>query len=79
MQKTVTVEEARERKYPGFKFTPTQKVNVPLLADAVVNFECRLVTEYCLDNRLLLIGKIIASHVNIDESVKRLINYGIRI
>lgn len=56
------------------KFTPAQKINTPLLADAVANFECRLVTEYRPGNCPLIVGEVIASHVNTDESVKRLVN-----
>lgn len=60
----------------SLNFTPAEKVNVPLLADAVANFECRLVTEYHPGNYPLIVGEVVASHVNTDESVKRLINLG---
>ena len=55
-------------------FIPASKVNVPLLADAVANFECRLVTEYRPGNCPLVVGEVVASSVNTDENVQRLIN-----
>ena len=60
----------------GLTFAPAQTVNVPLLADAVANFECRFVTEYRPGNCPLVVGKVVASHVNADESIKRLVNLG---
>ena len=56
------------------KFIPAEKVDVPLLADAVANFECKLVTEYRPGNCPLVVGEVVASHVNTDESVLRLVN-----
>lgn len=49
--------------------------SVPLLADAVANFECRLVTEYRPGNCPLVVGEVLASHENTDSSVKRLVNW----
>lgn len=60
----------------GLKFIPGEKGNVPLLADAVANFECRFVTEYRPGNCPLIVGEVVASHVNADESVKRLVTLG---
>ena len=60
----------------GLRFLPGEKVDVPILADAVANFECKLVTEYRPGNCLLVVGEVVASHVNTDESVLRLINCG---
>ncbi len=60
----------------GLKFTPAQKVDVSLLADAVANFECRLVEITRPGNCPLVVGEVVASHVNSDESVKRLVNLG---
>jgi flavin reductase (DIM6/NTAB) family NADH-FMN oxidoreductase RutF len=56
----------------GLKFIPGDKVNVPILADAVANFECRLVEITRPGNCPLIVGEIVASHVNVDESVERL-------
>ena len=60
----------------GLKVSPPSKGNVPILADAVANFECRLVTEYRPGNCPLIVGEVIASHVNTDESIRRLVNFG---
>ena len=60
----------------GLKFEPASKINVPLLSDAVANFECKLVTEYRPGNCPLVVGEVIASSVNTDESVLRLVNAG---
>ena len=60
----------------GLKFTPAEKVNVPLLADAVANFECRFVTEYRPGNCPLVVGEVVASHVNTAKEIKRLVNLG---
>ena len=58
----------------GLEFVPASQVNVPLLADAVANMECKLVTEYRPGNCPLVVGEVIASHVNTDKSVERLVN-----
>lgn len=56
----------------GLTFIPAAKVGVPLLADAVANFECRLVDILRPGNCPLVIGEIVATHVNSDPAVKRL-------
>jgi flavin reductase (DIM6/NTAB) family NADH-FMN oxidoreductase RutF len=58
----------------GLAFSEAGKVNVPLLSDAVANFECRLVDIVRPGDCPLVIGEIIAAHVNKDKSVKRLFN-----
>ena len=63
-------------KISGLKFEPATIVDVPLLSDAVANFECRLVTEYRPGNCPLVVGEVVASSVNADDSVLRLINAG---
>jgi flavin reductase (DIM6/NTAB) family NADH-FMN oxidoreductase RutF len=63
-------------KISGLTFEAASVVDVPLLDDAVANFECRLVTEYRPGNCPLVVGEVVASSVNTDESVKRLINAG---
>lgn len=60
----------------GLNFLPAGKVDAPLLADAVANFECRVVTEYRPGNCPLIVGEVIAAHVNSDPSVRRLVNLG---
>ena len=63
-------------KISGLKFEPASTVDVPLLADAVANFECRLVTEYRPGNCPLVVGQVVASSVNTDNSILRLNNIG---
>ena len=58
----------------GLEFVPASIVNVPLLADAVANLECRLVTEYRPGNCPLVVGEVIAAHENCDPAVQRLVN-----
>lgn len=55
---------------------PGTKVNVPILADAVANFECRLVEITCPGNFPLIVGAVLASHVNADPALPRLMNLG---
>ncbi|MBR7144168.1 MAG: flavin reductase family protein [Lentisphaeria bacterium] len=73
---TVHGHDIDKGKASGLKFEPAEKVNAPLLADAVANIECKLVTEYRPGNCPLVIGEVIACHVNTDENIKRLINAG---
>ena len=63
-------------KISGLKFESASTVDVPLLADAVANFECRLVTEYRPGNCPLVVGQVVASSVNTDNSILRLNNIG---
>ena len=65
------IDKGRESK---LAFMPASQVDVPLLADAVANFECKLVAEYRPGNCPLVVGEVVASSVNTDESVQRLIN-----
>lgn len=57
-------------------FIPANKINGALLEDAVANFECKLVTEYRPGNCPLVVGEVVASYVNTNEDVVRLVNYG---
>ncbi|MBR7120766.1 MAG: flavin reductase family protein [Lentisphaeria bacterium] len=73
---TVHGHEIDKGKISGLRFEASSKVGVPLLSDAVANFECRLVTEYRPGNCPLIVGEVVASSVNTDERVTRLINAG---
>ena len=73
---TVHGHDIDKGKTSGLEFTPAEKVSAPLLADAVANMECRLVAEYRPGNCPLVIGEVVASHVNTNENIKRLINAG---
>lgn len=52
------------------------KVKAPLIADAVANFECRLVDIYRPGNCPLIIGEVMAAHENVKPEVKRLYTVG---
>lgn len=57
----------------------TQKaviVRAPLLADAVANFECRLVRTIRPGDCPLIIGRVVAAHANTRTSLRRLYNVG---
>ena len=60
----------------GLVFAGADTVNVPILSDAVANFECKLVAEYRPGNCPLIVGEITACHVNSDPAVQRLVNAG---
>lgn len=63
-------------KNSGLVFAPGKEIAVPILADAVANFECRLVTEYRPGNCPLVVGEVVTSHVNTDPAIARLVNWG---
>jgi len=50
------------------------KVRAPLIADAVVNFECELVEITRPGNCPLIVGKVVAAHENTMPNLKRLLN-----
>ena len=54
---------------------PATEINSVLLADAVANFECTLETETEAGDHIVFIGRIVASHENI-EPKKRLYTVG---
>ncbi len=47
-------------------------VKAPLIRDAVANFECKLVQVVQPGDCPLVIGQVVAAHVNQDETVRRL-------
>jgi flavin reductase (DIM6/NTAB) family NADH-FMN oxidoreductase RutF len=57
-------------------FIPAKKIDGALLEDAVANFECKLVTEYRPGNCPLVVGQVVASYVNSNENLLRLVNMG---
>lgn len=56
----------------GLKTQPARVVQAPLLADAVANFECDLVTIVKPGDCPVVIGQVVAAHVNQDATLKRL-------
>jgi flavin reductase (DIM6/NTAB) family NADH-FMN oxidoreductase RutF len=51
---------------------PATRIDCVLLADAVANFECRLVGEMATGDHVIFVGEVLASHANRDEQVRRL-------
>lgn len=46
------------------KTAPAKKINSVLLADAVANFECRLVKQIAVGDHIAFVGQIVCSHIN---------------
>lgn len=60
----------------GTKTQPAQVVDSVLLADAVANFECTLEAELETGDHFIFVGRVVASHMNTDPSVRRLYSLG---
>ena len=58
------------------KVQRASKVKAPLIAGAVANFECKLVEITRPGDCPLIVGKVVAAHVNTRKSLKRLMNAG---
>ncbi len=43
---------------------PARKIDSVLLADAVANFECKLVKQILTGDHIIFVGKVVAAHVN---------------
>ena len=56
------------------KTLPAKHIKVPLLKDAMINFECKLVQEFEVGSSTLFIGEVLTSHIN--ENKKVLFNFG---
>ena len=56
----------------GLATAKASKVKAPLIADAVVNFECELADIYRPGDCPLVVGKIVAAHENKDPAIRRL-------
>ena len=52
------------------------EIDCVLLSDAVANFECVLESELRTGDHVLLVGRVVAAHVNVDARVERLMNFG---
>ena len=53
------------------KTEPAKEIDSVLLSDAVANFECTLESETAAGDHIIFVGKIVASHINV-EPKKRL-------
>jgi len=60
----------------GLRTQPASVVRAPLLADAVANFECRLVRIVQPGDCPLLFGEVVAAHEHTNLRRKRLYNWG---
>ena len=60
----------------GLASQPASVVRAPLVADAVANFECELVDIFKPGDCPLVVGKVVAAHVNTNEKIKRLYTVG---
>ncbi|MDD4870446.1 MAG: flavin reductase family protein [Kiritimatiellae bacterium] len=56
----------------GMRIQKASKVRAPLVADAVANFECKLVDIFKPGDCPLVVGKVVAVHENRNPSVRRL-------
>jgi len=59
----------------GCATVPAAKIDSVLLADAVANFECKLVSELETGDHVVFVGEIVASHVN-EKPLNRLYTVG---
>ena len=60
----------------GVKTQPASVIDSVLLADAVANFECKLVSELETGDHVLFVGQVVAAHMNQDGGVRRLYSLG---
>jgi flavin reductase (DIM6/NTAB) family NADH-FMN oxidoreductase RutF len=58
------------------KTQPATAIDCVLLADAVANFECELTGELETGDHVILIGKVVVSHMNKSATVRRLYTLG---
>ncbi len=68
--------DADKLKESQVQVEPTTVVDGSLLADAVANFECRLEAELAVGDHVIFVGKVVAAHVNQDETITRLYTLG---
>jgi len=60
----------------GTKTQPATAIDSVLFADAVANFECRLVGEHEAGDHIIFVGQVVSAHVNQDGDVRRLYTLG---
>ena len=56
----------------GTRTHKAEKIDTVLFADAVANFECVLESVLQTGDHVILVGRVVAAHVNEDPEVKRL-------
>ncbi len=60
----------------GSKTQPATAIDGVLFADAVANFECKLESELETGDHVILVGRVVVSHVNESTEVRRLYTLG---
>ena len=60
----------------GCRTEPATTIDGVLLADAVANFECRLVSELQTGDHVIFVGQVLAAHMHQDPTVRRLYSLG---
>ncbi len=55
---------------------PAREINSVLLSDAVANFECKLEREVPTGDHVLIIGRVVAAHINSDPTARPLYALG---
>jgi flavin reductase (DIM6/NTAB) family NADH-FMN oxidoreductase RutF len=60
----------------GTKTEPATQIDSVLLTDAVANFECRLESEFETGDHIIFVGRVLASHMHRDPTVRRLYSLG---
>lgn len=60
----------------GLKTQPAERIDCVLLADAVINLECEVVSEHATGDHVIFVGRVVASHANADGEVRPLFTLG---
>lgn len=60
----------------GTKTQPAAEIDGVLLTDAVANFECRIEGELTAGDHVIVVGRVVAAHVNNDATLRRLFTLG---
>lgn len=58
----------------GLKLSPAKQVKTPLLADAYINLECRLVSITEAGDHTIFVGEVVAAHLS--DAAGPLVNFG---
>lgn len=60
----------------GTKTQSATQIDSVLLTDAAANFECKLESELEAGDHIVFVGRVVASHMHADASVRRLYSLG---
>jgi len=60
----------------GSAVEPAKTIDCVLLSDAVANFECKLESEHAVGDHVIVVGSVVASHVNEDADLQRIFSLG---